>query len=57
MLKKYLSECVAHIEIKENQILRGLGEVVDGGNEKKQDLSRETLFVILEGSDRIYRVN
>lgn len=48
--KEYLTDCVAHVEkIKDNQILRGLGELVGSEKEKmwiKTNLKSDTIFLL-----------
>ena len=49
-MKEYLAECIAFIEkIKDNQILQGLGELVDSEKEKawiKNHLRAEAVFML-----------
>jgi len=49
-VKDYLADCVVFVEkIKDNQILQGLGELVDGEKEKtwiRNHLKAETLFLL-----------
>jgi len=49
-IKEYLTDCLAFIgEVKNNQILRGLGELVDGEKEKawiKNYLKADTIFML-----------
>lgn len=49
-LKEYLGDCVAFVEkIKDNQLLRGLGELVEDEKEKawiKNHLKAETIFML-----------
>ena len=48
--KEYLADCIAFVEkIKDNQILQGLGELVDSNKEKawiKNHLRAETVFML-----------
>ncbi len=48
--KEYLTECAVFIEkIKDNQIMQGLGELVDGEKEKawiKKHLKNDTIFML-----------
>lgn len=49
-IKEYLADCIAFIEkTKDNQILHGLGELVDGAKEKawiKTHLKNDTVFLL-----------
>ena len=48
-LKSYLTDCILHIEnIKDNQILNGLGELLDEKQKiwVKTDLRKEVVFLL-----------